>query len=153
MEALAVVVAIGLVCALMFYFAGQLEQEHSILKFLTIMFALALLLVVPAVVTNNEECDYFLANTSAYFVYGNNYTGYHWDYTVGNPSINDINLFHEERSYEYEELCVSDDSNTTTTFFKLVMWFYRLFILYILIFLGYNSLMALKDSFTIRGRK
>lgn len=153
MAALATVVAIGLVSFLMFFFASQLEEEHGILKFLTIMFALALLIVMPAVVTNNEECSYLLTNESSYYVYGDNYSSYHWDYTSPSPSVNDISLFHDYTTYYYEEYCVTDESNTTNTFFKLVMWFYRLFITYIILFLGYNALMALKDSYKERGRK
>jgi len=153
MDALALVVGVGLVSFLMFFFAGQLEEQHGILKFLTIMFALALLLIVPSAVVNNEDCGFYLNYTADIYRYGNNYSGYHWDYASPSPSVNDISLFHKNTTYTYTELCTTDDSSTTTTFFKIVMWFYRLFIAYIILYLGYNSLMALKDSFKSKGRK
>jgi len=126
MDVLALVVGIGLVSFLMFYFAGQLEKEHGVLKFLTIMFALTLLLIVPSSVVNEKQCDYYLFNST---------------------------LTDNTTAYEYEQLCVTSDSSTQTTFFKIVMWFYRLFMLYIILYLGYNALMALKDSYKRRGRK
>lgn len=156
MDVLALVVGIGLVSFLMFYFAGQLEKEHGVLKFLTIMFALTLLIIVPSAVVNEEQCDYYLIQMNSTYQYGNNFTGYHWDYDTGTTPDGpqtDAYLFHKWDDYYYEELCVTSDNSTNTTFFKIVMWFYRLFMLYIILYLGYNALMALKDSYKARGRK
>ena len=43
-----------------------------------------------------------LNETNIYYKYGDNYSGYHWDYASPSPSVNDVNLFHTYEHYEYD---------------------------------------------------
>lgn len=58
------------------------------------MFFLSLVII-------NEDLQYSHGYTE-FYVYGDNYTGYHWDYvTPGPPGVNEVNLFHMNRTIEY----------------------------------------------------
>ena len=44
----------------------------------------------------------------------------------------------------YDNVCITNSSEITTTFFKIVMWFLRLFLIYLFIY--YNWVMWLKNK-------
>ena len=55
-------------------------------------------------------------NISEYYVYGDNYTGYHWDY-LNPPTKTDVNLFHTVR----EETVLYSEYQTHTIGFLLAI--------------------------------
>ena len=90
------------------------------LGFILLYVALAHLSVLSGLAYGVERdalggCGERLKNETTYYKYGNNYTGYHWDYQSPpeNPPITDINLFHDYTTYVYENTC--DDLATPFT--------------------------------------
>jgi len=62
----------------------------------TMLFLLSLAFV-------NRSIEY-QTGESEYYVYGNNFTGYHWDYDTGEPTNpNDYELFHVVNEYQYTD--------------------------------------------------
>ena len=55
-----------------------------------------------------EDCEYLGNYTNNVQVYGDNYSGYHWDYgeeTVIPPQEDGVRLFHEKQYSTYEYTC------------------------------------------------
>jgi len=131
---LELVIGLGITAFLLFYFSGLINNDkdkdsegigHGLLRLLSIFFALSLLLLVPkAAMDSQTTCESVIANETA----------------SGNLT-----------TYEYDTRCYDREEGTSTIFLKIILWFQRLFIAYIVIYLMYLSIMALKNSIT--GRK
>ena len=91
---------------------GLIKSEHSELALVGFGF-----LFIMSLIIINGDIQY-KTGTKEVYVYGNNYTGYHWDYVVGNPSINDVNLFHSNQTNIYSSM--QDISIAGGFFFHLV---------------------------------
>jgi len=63
----------------------------------------------------NEICSPIINNFEDTYVYGNNLTGYHWDYNDDDaPSTKDnIYLFHVQRENNYTTFCYNETSINT----------------------------------------
>lgn len=59
------------------------------------------------------------------YVYGDNYTGYHWDYVSPSPSVNDVNLFHRSRT---------EDSSTVINYSTYENRIYGILLLFVFVF-------------------
>ena len=83
----------------------------------------------------SAPCENVLNSTSIYFVYGDNYTGYHWDYETAPPVCNNptatecINLFHTEESYTYVDSC-ADRTITASSSALVVVFTWLLFAIF-----------------------
>lgn len=110
MEAISLIIAIGIFCFLLLYFAFQLDKkEHFILIFLLICFFIITLPMIPkATLDFKDTCD-FVVNSST---------------TVG-----------DQTSYTYDYKCEETVHNTSNTFFKISQFLNRLFWAYIIIFI------------------
>jgi len=89
------------IIAIIFLIFGYLlKGEADIFLYLgyAFMFLLSTLLI-PGVPGSLEV----LNETEIWYQYGDNYSGYHWDYSSPSPSVNDVNLFHTHETYDYEE--------------------------------------------------
>jgi len=127
MDALATIVGLGLASFLLFFFSSQLEEKHGLLKLLSLFFVLSLVILIPKALIDNQETCYSEINTST---------------TVGNTT-----------TYTYLDYCVTDSNNTDATFYTAILWFYRLFMAYVILYLGWEALQALMNSFRNRGRR
>lgn len=63
------------------------------------------------VVENNNlaPCENLLDSEIMYYKYGDNFTGYHWDYDTGSaPTVKgDAYVFHEVHNYTYVDSCAT----------------------------------------------
>lgn len=130
------VLGAGIISFLLFYFAKELDKkEHFALRL--IFFGLGLLMLIPlskGIIDSGSVCENVLNSTLENYVYGDNYTSYHWDYTYSNPNPNaDVNLFHKNTTYNYDYICYDiTDSSTGATVYKITSWIMRLYLAYVL---------------------
>lgn len=122
-EYLPFVVGAGIVSFLMLYFGFNLEGEkHYLLRLITVFFALGLLLVIPSLLVESTSnvCDSVVHNST---------------------------LVGDTITYEYTSYCYEVTLGSPSTFLKATLWFYRVFILYIILYLGYNALLSMKSNY------
>lgn len=111
MEALALIVGIGIAAFLLMYFAQSLDKEHFLLKLLLLFFFFYMLILIPkAALDYNDNCDFVVTNS-----------------TLSTPIT----------YYEYKYLCETNTNSTTTTFYKVLVWLQRLFITYFFVYVIY----------------
>jgi hypothetical protein len=110
MDALSVIVGVGMVCAIMIIFAFIVSDNHPILKMIVLIFCIILLIVIPhSLIESKVICDTVVANS-----------------TVVNSSTT---------SYEYTTHCYQGDSTASVLLLKVVTWFYRVFAAYVIVYL------------------
>ena len=82
------------------------------LKFLLSLLAIAtvyLALMLTPLVIDASECEWHINETKDYYVYGNNYSAYHWDYINPPPTaFKDTELFHTVSKDNYVYQCVNE---------------------------------------------
>lgn len=127
MDSLAFIFGIGVVSFIFLYFSQSFdEKKHPALKLLMLMFALALVILVPKVTIDDQHiCETVVDNS-----------------TEVSSTIT---------SYEYTYFCYYRTESTPDTFYRIVLWTYRLFIAYIITYLAYLAVTSLRDS--IKGRR
>lgn len=87
------------------------DLEPFSLVGLSSLFLLSFVLLLGNV--TYQDCEYFVNYSDATHVYGDNYSGYHWDYVSDPPScspanpLDCVNLFHIRTEYDYREYCVT----------------------------------------------
>lgn len=128
MDATSTIIGVGVAAFLLFFFAFQIDEEkHFLLRLLVIFFALGLLIIIPKVLIDAQHiCEVVVANST------------------------DVSM--DVRSYEYTSYCFDRTESTPQIFLKTIMWFYRLFMAYVIFFIGYMALMKLKENFKMKGR-
>jgi hypothetical protein len=98
---------------------------------------------------SKEVCELRVNYTNNVYVYGSNFTGYHWDYDFDlNPSASpDYELFHVKAYPTYKTYCYNiTNSKTPETVFKSSNWYFRVVFVYVfgfIIWLVGTYLMAL----------
>lgn len=125
--------------------AFKLDEEHGLLRLAFILLSMGLLLFVPAAVLHSQEhCEVVVNDTT--YVYGNNFTGYHWDYDTGTapdgPQV-DAYLFHSLN--EYTTYCYNS-TGIGVGLVKAIKYPYWLFIAYLVVYLFYRAALALGAS-------
>lgn len=121
MEPLALVIGVGVIAFLLFYFAFNLDNEHFILKYLVIFLAIGLLFLVPKVIIDYpSSCDLVVSSEVAEQV---TFNATHTNTTT---------------TYTYSTQC-GTEKNTARTLLNAILWFYRLFAIYIFIYLFYYA--------------
>lgn len=127
MEALALIVGIGIVCFILLYFAFNLEKQHIVLKLLLILTSMSLLILVPkAGLDYKDNCDIVVENST-------------------------LNSTNNMTTYDYIYFCNTNDNSTQSSFYKVFLWFIRAFILYLAVYFVWTVFMYFKD--TILARK
>jgi hypothetical protein len=110
MDALSVIIGVGMVCAIMFVFAYIISENHPVLKMFVLIFCIILLIVIPhSLIESRRVCETVVANSTTY-----------------NSSTT---------TYEYGTHCFDGDSTASTLLLKVVTWFYRVFSAYVIIYL------------------
>lgn len=114
---LELILSVGIVSFLLFYFASSLEQEHFILKLFLIIASFTILIFIAQAPTNTY-CEP-LVNES--YVNANNKTISNYDIVCYQPT----------------------NSNTDLNFYKAFLWIYRIFWVYVAGYLSYLVLVQL----------
>lgn len=120
--------------------AFQLDQKHVIIKVISLIFAVLMLLILSNhLLVTQDNCEIVLNRQEEVFVYGDNYTGYHYDYYIDNPnpSVTDLNLFHKNITYNYTQVCFDYGGTSPLSSFKVTNYFIQIFQWYIFIFILY----------------
>jgi len=143
MDALSLIIGIGIVCFLLLYFVFNIKEEHFLLQILGVFFFIFLLFLIPkAMLDFNNNCQLVLNYTKEIYQYGNNFTGYHWDYsyeTVAPQIENSAYLFHKNTTNYYTWHCEENPKQTSKIFYNIVVWFARLFVLYVFLYIVFYS--------------
>lgn len=106
------IIAAGIVAFLFLYFSTIIEGEHVFLKLLTIFFFLScILLIGKATIDEKNYCEVVVSNTTT-------------------PTANFT-------SYEYEYFCHQNEKNTAGIFYNGIIWYMRLFFLYLILYFIY----------------
>ena len=111
------------------YLANNLDEEHSILKLFFIVVIISIMFYVPKAALDTE-CKPIIQSYEDRMVYGNNFSGYHWDYAdpleVRPQDDEEAYIFHQSRVNNWSVYCYnSTTGNTNTSFLKNSDNFYR----------------------------
>ena len=107
------IIGIGIASFLLLYFAFNLDKEHYLLKLLAAFFFLSILILIPkSLIDDKNFCEIVVSNTT-YFNTTNSTT------------------------YEYERFCETNPKTTTRIFYNSLLWFYRIFMIYVFIYFTY----------------
>ena len=116
--------------------------------------AVGVLTILLMSINPSPSCDWLLTNESTYFVYGNNYSGYHWDYDVNdvpacsNPNDFDcVKLFHEEKSYTYTNSCASENFDIIEALYMVLIAIFGMLIIVTIIVFAFEFIKTLKKVF------
>ena len=159
MNHLVLIVGLGLFCFLLLYIFNSLKEnnlEQNILKLILLVFVIGLLILIPKIaLDSNTVCELVLDNTQDVYQYGNNFTGYHWDYDTGTapdgPQL-DAYIFHINRTNTYIEQCYTINGNTGNIFYIAVLWFIRVLAIFIFIYLSYLGINLFIDKMGLRKK-
>lgn len=150
MDAVAAIIGVGFVSFIILYFVFNMKDtDHPIIRLLLILFAFIFLILVPKVIIDTQsDCEILLNKSEEVYRYGDNFSGYHWDYDNSTaPKLpGDAYLFHKNTTFTYSEYCTTATTTTAATFYKMVIWLYRLFAAYIIVYLFVLSLQYLWGS-------
>lgn len=114
---LSVLAAMGVVMALILYFAFKLDEEHFILRLFLIVMTFILLVNFGAT-TLEAPCEFVINETVV----------------TGNTT-----------AYTYMEECSVIQSNGANRFYLWTLFVFGLFMAYLIFFLGYQSLRYLSE--------
>lgn len=122
---LELIIGIGITAFLLIYFAFQWDKEHFLLKLLVSFLFLGLLILMPkAIIDNPDTCDIVLNNTTI--------CPYCCNWTNSTCSVNG-----SIENYDYTQYCVINIKNTHVIWYTVMLWFMRLFALYIFLYFFY----------------
>ena len=114
---LELIIGIGITAFLLLYFSSQWDnKEHFLLKLLIGFLFLGLLILIPKVAIDNPDTCEIVINQTA---------------------INSSIVNYSVESHTYMQYCVTNTKNTHTIWYKVMMWFLRLFALYIFFYFFY----------------
>ena len=137
------IIATGLIVFVLILLAYKLDKKHFIIKFFFILMALTLLILIPKA-TLDTKCELVLAYSRETYRYGQNFSGYHWDYVDPiefNPAADAAFLFHRNTTNIYQEKCYNlTDSTTGTTLFKNYTRIYWLVWVYVIFYFMFEVL-------------
>ena len=107
------IIALGIVAFLILFFVFQWDRrEHFLLQLIGSFFFIYLILLIPKVMIDNQDtCEIVMANETL----------------TGNIT-----------TYEYQNFCITNTENTPTLFYKIILWFIRLFISYLVLYFNYT---------------
>lgn len=115
------VIGLGVVAFIMFYFSSTLEKEHVFLKLLTIFFGIFFILLIPKVaIDNHDYCEVVKINETV----------------SGNLTTNG-----------YDRLCYDNTSTTDNRFFWLAGSYFAIFVIYCFLYFGNDVLTQIAKFF------
>lgn len=128
---LEIIVGIGITAFLLVYFGFQWDKEHFLLKLLISFLFVGLLILMPkAIIDNPDTCEIELINKTICSHCCNSTFDNQTNITtcLENGTI--------ER-YSYDQVCITNAKNTHIIWYNILIWFLRLFVLYILLYFLY----------------
>lgn len=142
MDVLALIIGIGIICFLLLYLSFNLDKSHTLLKILLFFLFLGALNLIPkAIIDNYDTCELVLNETQTSYIYGKNYTSYHWDYSSPTtPPYTTVSLFHENTTYTYSEVCITNTKETGNMLLRLSLFIWYICISYMLLYLVWEAL-------------
>ena len=111
MDSVALVLALGIVGVYLLEIAFRLDSEHYFFKVIAIFFSLFVIILIPKAMLDTQQTCGIVTNSS----------------TVTDNTT----------TYTYVEFCSDIETRTVSTFFGIVVWFMRLFYIYIILYLNY----------------
>ena len=115
--AIELIIGIGIAAMLLLIFANSLSGEHVGMKLLAIAFMI-ILMILLAKGTLDEACQIELVNSTEIAE------------TIGaNTTTTIVN--------QYDRVCFESERNTAAIFYRTILWFFRLFIIYLFVFTAY----------------
>lgn len=130
MDPLVLVIGTGIVSFFLLIFSHTLDESHYLLKLLSLFFALGILIMIPKAALDSRQLCESVINT-----------------TMTNTSTN-------VTAYTYTTYCHTTSlEDSSTSFYKSVVWFYRIFMAYVIVALGYYAIMALADATKLKSRR
>lgn len=126
-------------------------ESHNALQILMFFLLLSsLFLVGKAAYDDRNYCDLVLTDIMETYQYGNNFTGYHWDYDTGTapdgPQV-DAYLFHKNISNTYDYVCVDNTTSTGKWLYKIPLFIIQVAGIYLILYLIKMIYKAFKDGF------
>lgn len=116
-----IIFILGIAAFILLTIAFKMEEKHTIVKFFSLMFAIfCLLMIGNTALKSNIVCSTEISNKTL---------------------VNNIT------TYNYERQCFTDttNQNITNSFFKTMLWYFRLMIVYLLGFMIYLILNYLQE--------
>lgn len=106
------ILGLGIVAFLLIYFAFQWNtEEHFIFQLMTSFFVLSIILLIPTIALQEKDtCSIEVLNQTV----------------TGNITV-----------FNYDNVCITNSHTTFLTFYKIITWFYRLFIAYIFVYFNW----------------
>lgn len=128
MANIALVLGLGLAAIVLVYFAFKWnDKEHVILHLLVSFFVLYLLILIPkAILDSPEDCMWTINET---LEFGVNSTG---------SAIDLASAYNITTLNTYEYVCGTNNYKTDDVFYRVMVWFFGLFLIYIFIYLFYS---------------
>jgi len=125
----AIVLGVGVCSFLLFYLSnnfgdGENDLGRQVLKLFSVGFGVILLLVIPQTLLISDVCETVVQNS-----------------TVSGDTT----------TYEYSEFCYEEKNDSVTGFYKTIVVFFRVFVIVLLLRIGWLVIVSIKDS--IRRRK
>lgn len=128
------------------FLAYILQDKHQVMKVGAIFFAVFFMLLVgKSVLDNQQHCEILVNYTNNVYVYGSNFSGYHWDYDYDllPAQAPDYELFHIKSYPTYDRYCFDTGFTTENTAYSMMTWWFRSVYLYLIGFVIYIALMYL----------
>lgn len=127
MNPIAAVLGVGTVCFLILYFSNMLSDKHEHLKrYIALVFVITLLLIPKVLMDDSAYCEIVLNSTYETYVYGNNFTGDHWDYEYPPPNNTALEeqafVFQRNITNSYDRVCFENPNSTPSTLYRIVTW-------------------------------
>lgn len=141
---LELILAAGIISFLLMYFANAIRQEegHFILRYISYSIGIVLLIIVAkGAIDGEQNCELVLNLTQETWVYGSNFTGYHWDYrgdSLSQVTETGAYPFHRNTTHTYATICYEKTQSTSAkTLYRIANWVFILYIAYVMIYLIY----------------
>jgi len=135
-----VVIGVGITVFLLMFFSTIVDKEkHKHIRTFFLLVSLPLLFLIPASLSLDKEvCEVVLNDTQEVYIYGNNFTDYHWASCEGAseaPLQTDRQafLFHKNITNNYTEYCYvkEDGSRTFIRAFSIILVIFMIYIAFI----------------------
>lgn len=130
-------------------------DSHNALQILMFFLLISsLFLVGKSAYDDRNYCELVLTDVYETYKYGNNFTGYHWDYDAGtapetlNPNDVSAYLFHKNISNTYDYVCIDNSSNTSVWIYRIPLFIIQMAGLYLIIYLFRMIYIYFKDMFS-----
>lgn len=127
---IAVVLGVGISSFLLFYLSNSFgdsdnDLSRQVLKLFSIGFGVILLLIIPQTLFLSQTCETVVSNST----------------TIGTNT-----------TYQHASFCYSEQNDTISGFYTTILVFFRIFVMVLLLRVGWMVFMSIKQSISKRSR-